>query len=976
MASRPGKAGGTAGPTSPQTMALLAPLASSSPLAPSSEIHLDAAVVRTLSEVIAGGQGAHSPLSIQLAASRSPDAGSRRRRVGPRARQRRHSGSGSDSDIDDEEDDWYFVADTTARSFSERRISRTMRKAARARASLAQTLGPAVGTPTSLGADEADTADLARGPSGELPSPRALPSLLRQRSVAGGAGRVSLSQAGASRSSLALPHRHPVGSKRLSRAVGVPTSTAEDALPFAPAPFGHSANRRSAATALERAAQRARAEAQQALAELGTYAVQEETDAPAPAPGQPAASGAESPREADQHAAPADGGGLGRAGSAPGSAPAARPDEAESGARLLHAGARVAPQRRRGGGQLQSLDAQLAAVDDGPFEGSASVCRPISPAETGIPNFSAEALGHELRTRLAPAVFGRASLGELSRLVRSEDAVLARCARYARLYSAHAPARSVLVLVRGSVTLEWFDGCVETILVTGDEVRGCTHGGAHASHGGAGAQAAPHAADGGAGAAGRAGAGAGGDAAGAASLLRSPANGAAPTRGAAFGLEAAASRARGAVDGGFVLPRLATATISHAAIVLLVEPSALPAVLAEACALELRYRLLARQPLFRQLPPRVLAPAARLFTLRRATRGEGIVLQGDEADSFQMVLRGTVSVLLLTPERRLVEVARIAAGSHAPYFGELALSAHDAAGAEGARAIQRIASVVALDEVWLLVLRRPHFQPALELIPDWRERFARAAEALERINAIRLQHEQERQLRARLHEKSALLAAEREAEAARLAQLRAARAQLRTAGVHVQERGRAGGGAEGPAAELSTPPPGALAPMHAGPRHWTASAASRPAHAPKRPLTMFVAGSAEHGPAARLGSEGAHELREHASAEGRVLRTASSAEQGSPPPAAGRARLGAVSPVRRRPHERERQVAMETIMKLAAAAHARDAPAGAGGWAAAKQHVLIRARQSAGSASAITDASCAAAATVVPTGRAGGGDAA
>jgi CRP-like cAMP-binding protein len=143
---------------------------------------------------------------------------------------------------------------------------------------------------------------------------------------------------------------------------------------------------------------------------------------------------------------------------------------------------------------------------------------------------------------------------------------------------------------------------------------------------------------------------------------------------------------------------------------------------------------------------RVLLMAAPAFQLGRFSEGDVIVAQGDDlSGSLYLVLRGSATVVLLTDDHRLLEIGRISSDSGAPFFGGLALAAGAAAAGAGG------ASVVASDEVWLLVLRgATHAKEMTLLLPDWHDRLARAAAQMARINSFRQLRDDERQLQLRL----------------------------------------------------------------------------------------------------------------------------------------------------------------------------------------------------------------------------------
>ena len=106
--------------------------------------------------------------------------------------------------------------------------------------------------------------------------------------------------------------------------------------------------------------------------------------------------------------------------------------------------------------------------------------------------------------------------------------------------------------------------------------------------------------------------------------------------------------------------------------------------------------LFAKVPLFAGLAPAERQALAAAATLRRYRRGERIVTQGQPGESFFVIVKGRVSVLVISPEGREVVLSTLGDGD---YFGEMALL-DDAT---------RSASVVASERAELAVLSRPVF---------------------------------------------------------------------------------------------------------------------------------------------------------------------------------------------------------------------------------------------------------------------------
>ena len=80
--------------------------------------------------------------------------------------------------------------------------------------------------------------------------------------------------------------------------------------------------------------------------------------------------------------------------------------------------------------------------------------------------------------------------------------------------------------------------------------------------------------------------------------------------------------------------------------------------------------LFSKVALFEGLPPADRVAISRASTLRSYRRGERIVTQGQPGDSFFLLIKGRVSVSILSPEGREVVLSTLSAGDH---FGEMAL---------------------------------------------------------------------------------------------------------------------------------------------------------------------------------------------------------------------------------------------------------------------------------------------------------------
>jgi len=106
--------------------------------------------------------------------------------------------------------------------------------------------------------------------------------------------------------------------------------------------------------------------------------------------------------------------------------------------------------------------------------------------------------------------------------------------------------------------------------------------------------------------------------------------------------------------------------------------------------------LFSKVPLFEGLPQADRMSLAKGATFRTFRRGERIVTQGQTGDSFFVLLKGRLSVSILSPEGREIVLSTLAAGDH---FGEMALL-DDA---------PRSATVTAVEKSELAVLTRDAF---------------------------------------------------------------------------------------------------------------------------------------------------------------------------------------------------------------------------------------------------------------------------
>lgn len=106
--------------------------------------------------------------------------------------------------------------------------------------------------------------------------------------------------------------------------------------------------------------------------------------------------------------------------------------------------------------------------------------------------------------------------------------------------------------------------------------------------------------------------------------------------------------------------------------------------------------IFAKVPLFAGVSDGDRATLAAASTIRRYRRGERIVTQGQPGDLLFLIVRGRVSVLILSPDGREVVLTTLGEGDH---FGEMALLDDS----------PRSASVVASERSELAILTRQVF---------------------------------------------------------------------------------------------------------------------------------------------------------------------------------------------------------------------------------------------------------------------------
>jgi ATP-binding cassette subfamily B protein len=130
-------------------------------------------------------------------------------------------------------------------------------------------------------------------------------------------------------------------------------------------------------------------------------------------------------------------------------------------------------------------------------------------------------------------------------------------------------------------------------------------------------------------------------------------------------------------------------------------------------------------PSFASAEADTLAALARGFVSKSYDAGEIVVRQGDVADAFFIVVRGTLQVGCTTADG---EERQIDTREDGDFFGEIGLL----------RDVPRTATVRAVTPSLLLILSRSEFQDLMHMFPDLHERVERAAEdRLERVEQAR-----------------------------------------------------------------------------------------------------------------------------------------------------------------------------------------------------------------------------------------------
>jgi ATP-binding cassette, subfamily B, bacterial len=119
-------------------------------------------------------------------------------------------------------------------------------------------------------------------------------------------------------------------------------------------------------------------------------------------------------------------------------------------------------------------------------------------------------------------------------------------------------------------------------------------------------------------------------------------------------------------------------------------------------------------PLFEGLEDAVLTQLADLFVPEQYDSGQTVICQGEMGNKFYIIVRGKMSVTILSPEQKLTQMTPMQDGD---YFGEIALLE------EG----RRTATICAILPSLLLSLERRHFLNVLKNYPAIRETIEQSA---------------------------------------------------------------------------------------------------------------------------------------------------------------------------------------------------------------------------------------------------------
>lgn len=133
------------------------------------------------------------------------------------------------------------------------------------------------------------------------------------------------------------------------------------------------------------------------------------------------------------------------------------------------------------------------------------------------------------------------------------------------------------------------------------------------------------------------------------------------------------------------------------------------AINADGSAAEVQTRRLSDIPLFANLDEALLTPLAARFVSERHPANRVIFQQGDPADKFYIIVRGSVKITTITATALSLDLAVLEDGD---YFGEIAL----------VRNLPRNATVITRTPCILLTLVREQFQQLLETAPDVKQR--------------------------------------------------------------------------------------------------------------------------------------------------------------------------------------------------------------------------------------------------------------
>jgi CRP/FNR family cyclic AMP-dependent transcriptional regulator len=126
-------------------------------------------------------------------------------------------------------------------------------------------------------------------------------------------------------------------------------------------------------------------------------------------------------------------------------------------------------------------------------------------------------------------------------------------------------------------------------------------------------------------------------------------------------------------------------------------------------------------PLFSGLPEKELSALEKVSTSRHYKRNVIVVSQGDEANSFYLIISGSVRVYISDEDGREVTLNTLSAGDA---FGELALLSDQ----------PRSASVATLEESHLLTIAKVDFLDCMERFPQITRGIIKAL--IERVQAL------------------------------------------------------------------------------------------------------------------------------------------------------------------------------------------------------------------------------------------------